>query len=88
MSATKVTTATAVAICLLLAFDQVLGCTAILMQAQMMAEVLHLSALFIILAIVRCHRPTELKRQHDHQEDGNPAAHGVEYMRKVSFYLW
>lgn len=78
MRAAKVTTATA-AICLLLAFDQVLGRVAILMQAHVMAKVLRLSIL-LILAIVRRDRPSELKRQHNHQEDGNPAAHDLEYI--------
>lgn len=79
MGTAKVATATAVPICQLLALDKVLGRCAIFVHVKLMAKMPRLFAL-LILAIVRRHRPCELKRQHDHQEDGNPAAHDLEYI--------
>lgn len=62
------------------AFGQVLGrIHAIVVRVHMLAKMLDAGTLFI-LAMVRSHRPTELKRQNDHQENGNPTAHDVQYI--------
>lgn len=80
MRTTQVARAAAIAVSLLFAFNQIFGrIHAVMMQVHMVSKMLGTSALFI-LAIVRSYRPTELKRQHDHQEDGNPAAHDLEYI--------
>lgn len=60
----------------LFAFGRLLD-HAIVMGMHMVAEVLRCRPL-LIQAIVRCHRPTELQRQHDQHDDGNPTTHGLE----------
>ncbi|MGQ0599459.1 hypothetical protein [Aquabacterium sp.] len=80
VGATQVASTATIAISLLFTFSQLLrGVHTRLIQVPVMAKMRRVLPL-LILAIVRSHRPTELKRQHDHQEDGNPAAHDSEYI--------
>lgn len=82
MGATQVASTATIAISLLFTFSQLLrGVHTRLIQVPVMAKMRRVLPL-LILAIVRSHRPTELKRQHEHQEDGDPAAHGFEYIEQ------